>query len=106
MLDETRYDEIKRYIEKLTGQRIADKKIRAIAVNPPYHGQPKRPIETGGPLVTPLVLRVGLFFRGVGNPFPTPAFARKNGQERIPDRANSGPPIQSFSPLPLGEGPG
>ncbi len=47
MLDENRYEEIRRYIEKLTGQPVRDKKIRAIGVNPPYHGSPKRLIEVG-----------------------------------------------------------
>ncbi len=47
MLDEARYNEIKRYIEKLTGQKIRDKRIRALGVNPPYHGVPKRLIEVG-----------------------------------------------------------
>jgi len=46
-LDDARYDEIKRYIENLTGQKVHAKKIRAIGVNPPYHGQPKRLIEVG-----------------------------------------------------------
>ncbi len=47
MLDEARYEEIKGYIEKLTGQKVHAKKISAIGVNPPYHGQPKRLIEVG-----------------------------------------------------------
>lgn len=47
MLDEDRDEQVRRYIEKLTGQKIADKKIRAIGVNPPYHGSLKRLIEVG-----------------------------------------------------------
>ena len=47
MLNKDRYNEIRRYIEKLTGRKIRDRKIRAIGVNPPYHGLPKRLIEVG-----------------------------------------------------------
>lgn len=47
MSDNTRYNEIKAYIENLTGHRVRDKKIRAIGVNPLYHGTPKRLLEVG-----------------------------------------------------------
>jgi hypothetical protein len=47
MLDEQEYNNIKKYLEKLTGQKIQNTKIKALGVNPPYHGQPKRLIEVG-----------------------------------------------------------
>ena len=47
MLDDQEFEKIRKYLEDLTGQKISDKKIRALGVNPPYHGQPKRLIEVG-----------------------------------------------------------
>jgi len=47
MPDNTGYEEIKAYIEQLTRHRVRDKKIRAIGVNPLYHGTPKRLLEVG-----------------------------------------------------------
>lgn len=46
-MDDREYQRIKEYIENLTGQKISSKKIMALGVNPPYHGQPKRLIEVG-----------------------------------------------------------
>jgi hypothetical protein len=47
MLDDKEFGAIKEYLESLTGQKVLDKKIRALGVNPPYHGQPKKLIEVG-----------------------------------------------------------
>jgi len=47
MIDDQEYQRIKEYIENLTEQKITHKKIMALGVNPPYHGQPKRLIEVG-----------------------------------------------------------
>jgi len=47
MPDAEEYESLKRYIEKLTGHRVRDKKIRALGVNPLYHGLPKRLLEVG-----------------------------------------------------------
>lgn len=47
MPDDIRYEEIKAYIERLTGHRVREKKIRAIGVNPLYHGTPRRLLEVG-----------------------------------------------------------
>ncbi|MDD3732388.1 MAG: hypothetical protein PHU88_08450 [candidate division Zixibacteria bacterium] len=41
-------EEIKKYLEQLLGQKLKDRPIRAIGVNPRYHGLPKRLIEEGG----------------------------------------------------------
>lgn len=45
MLDDREFEEVRKYLEGLTGQKISHRKIRALGVNPPYHGQPKRLIE-------------------------------------------------------------
>jgi hypothetical protein len=47
MLDDKEYEKIKKYLENLTGKKVRSKKIRALGVNPLYHGQPKRLIEVG-----------------------------------------------------------
>lgn len=47
MLDAARYEEIKPYIERLTAKKVRDRKIRAIGVNPLYHGSPERLPEVG-----------------------------------------------------------
>ena len=47
MPEDVSYSEIKTYIERMTGHRVRDKKIRAIGVNPLYHGTPKRLLEVG-----------------------------------------------------------
>ncbi len=47
MIDDDEREKIRQYLENLTGQKVSDRKIRALGVNPPYHGQPKRLIEVG-----------------------------------------------------------
>lgn len=47
MLDDHEYQNIKNYLEDLTGKKVRGKKIRALGVNPLYHGQSKRLIEVG-----------------------------------------------------------
>jgi hypothetical protein len=40
-------EEIKTYLEKLLGQKMKDRHVRAIGVNASYHGTPKVLIEEG-----------------------------------------------------------
>jgi hypothetical protein len=47
MLDNQKYQELKTYIEELTGHKVRHRKIQALGVNPLYHGQPKRLLEIG-----------------------------------------------------------
>ena len=47
MIDENKRTKIRDYLEKKLGHAIADRRINAIEVNPPYHGQPRRLIEVG-----------------------------------------------------------
>jgi hypothetical protein len=47
MLEDREYNALKEYIARTTKQKVRDKKIRALGVNPLYHGQPKRLLEVG-----------------------------------------------------------
>ena len=47
MLSRLELTEIKRYLEQTLGHEIMDKRIEAIGINPPYHGQSKRLIRVG-----------------------------------------------------------
>lgn len=47
MIDDKEYQKLKENVERLIGQKITQKRITALGVNPPYHGQPKRLIEVG-----------------------------------------------------------
>lgn len=47
MPKDKKYCALKEYIARTTNQKVRDKKIRALGVNPLYHGQPKRLLEVG-----------------------------------------------------------
>ncbi|MFZ5980088.1 MAG: hypothetical protein ACOYVF_05600 [Candidatus Zixiibacteriota bacterium] len=42
-------DQIKTYLENLLGKKMKNRPIRALDVNPRYHGSPKLHIEEGQP---------------------------------------------------------
>ena len=47
MLNREELDKLKSYLENLLGHPITDKRIKAIGVNPLFHGQSKQLIEVG-----------------------------------------------------------
>ena len=47
MISDDEREKIRRYLEGILGHKVLPRKIRAIGINPLYHGQLKRIIEVG-----------------------------------------------------------
>lgn len=46
-MDDARREEIRQYLEKLVKQPVKSERIKALDVNPLYHGMPRMHIEVG-----------------------------------------------------------